>query len=97
MFSFGIFFICAFHICAGVGDVPVVIWSNKYEIRYLGKRNYYILLLVSLSQPLKGPNPVIYHLFLNLCTGSELTNELIRSYSLLHTRFSQPLNPPIPA
>ena len=29
-------------------------------------------------------------MYLNLCTGSKLMNELITSYSLLHTRFSQP-------
>ena len=34
---------------------------------------------------LKLPNDVTSHLYLNLCTGSKLINELITSYSLLHT------------
>jgi len=32
MFTFGIVYICTFHICAGerpLGDVPTVVWSNK--------------------------------------------------------------------
>ena len=36
---------------------------------------------------------VIFHMYLNLCTGSELMNELITSYFLLHTRFRQPRSP----
>ena len=35
-------------------------------------------------------SPVLY---LNLCTGSKLMNELITSYSLLHTRFSLSRSP----
>ena len=49
-----------------------------------------ILLLVLLIKP---PNHVTSHLYLNLCTGSKLTNELITSYSLLLTRFSLPRSP----
>ena len=46
-----------------------------------------ILLLVLL---LKLPNHVTSLLYLNLCTGSKLMNELTTSYSLLLTRFSLP-------
>jgi len=36
---------------------------------------------------------VTSHLYINLCTGSKLINEMITSYCLLHTRFSQPCSP----
>ena len=41
---------------------------------------------------LKPPNYVTSYLYFNLCTDSKLMNELITSYSFLHTRFSQPLH-----
>ena len=42
---------------------------------------------------LKLPNHVTSHLYLNLCDGSKLTNELTKSYCLLHTRFLLPHSP----
>ena len=49
-----------------------------------------ILLLMLLLKP---PHPVISQLYLNLYTNSKLTKKLTTSYSVLHTRFSQPLSP----
>ena len=40
------------------------------------------------------PNSIISHMYSDLCIDSQLTNELITSYSLLHTKFLQPLNHP---
>ena len=59
--------------------------SISLSLRKTVSSSFRIILLVLL---LKLSNHVTSHLYLNLCIGSKLMNELITSYSLLYTKFS---------